>query len=213
MRFLFDFLLPPVSLSGRGGDWLTTEELRLLFAEKRLRRHERDDLDGGPLDGIDRLLAVTSYGEAPLIRKALHRLKYRGLTVYAEPLGGLMTALSPHLQVPAVDALCPVPLHWSRRFWRGFNQAELLARPLAHEMRVPVLPLLQRTRGGKQVGRSAEERREAWRDAFVVTGPAPAHVVLVDDVVTTGATVLACARALRAAGAERVSVACLAYAA
>jgi ComF family protein len=165
------------------------------------------------LDGLDRLVAVTTYKEAVLIRKALHRLKYRGLAVYAEPLGGLMATLSPHLQVPAVDVFCPVPLHWSRRLWRGFNQAELLARPLAREVRVPVVSLLRRQRGGQQVGRSAEERREAWRDAFVAPGPVPAHVVLVDDVVTTGATVLACASALRAAGAERVSVACLAYAA
>lgn len=213
MRFLFDFLLPPVSLTGRGGEWFTAQELGLLFAEKSQRRYERDDLAGGPLDGLDRLVAVTTYKEAVLIRKALHRLKYRGLAVYAEPLGGLMATLSPHLQVPAVDVFCPVPLHWSRRLWRGFNQAELLARPLAREVRVPVVSLLRRQRGGQQVGRSAEERREAWRDAFVAPGPVPAHVVLVDDVVTTGATVLACASALRAAGAERVSVACLAYAA
>jgi ComF family protein len=213
MRFLFDFLLPPVSLTGRSGEWFTAEELAVLFGEKSQRRHERADLAGGLLDGIDRLVAVTAYKDAPLIRQALHRLKYRGLMAYAEPLDGLMATLSPHLQVPAVDALCPVPLHWSRRFWRGFNQAELLSRSLARELRVPVAPLLQRRRGGRQVGRSAEERREAWRDAFVATGPVPPHVALVDDVVTTGATVLACARALRAAGAERVSVACLAYAA
>ncbi len=213
MRFLFDFLLPPVSLGGQGGQWFTPEELGRLFLEKSVQRLEGAHLVGTPLAGLDRLVAVAPYASAPLIRKALHRVKYRGLTVYAELLGGLMTTLSPHCQVPAVDVVCPVPLHWSRRFWRGFNQAELLAEPLARELRVAVKPLLRRTRGGQQVGRSAEERRSAWRQAFVAVGPVPAHVVLVDDVVTTGATVLACAHALRVAGAQRVTVACLAYAA
>ncbi len=213
MRSLFDFLLPPTSLTGEVGEWFTAAELELLFAERRVRRLEVEETALRGLIGIDRLVAGSTYAAAPLTRSALHRLKYQGVRAYAEPLASLLAALAPHLQMPRVDAVCPVPLHWSRRFWRGFNQAALLARPLARELGAPCGPLLIRCYGGRsQVGRSAEERRAALAGAFFARA-APAHVVLVDDVVTTGATIVACARALRAAGAERVSVACLAYAA
>lgn len=213
MTPLLDFLLPQTSLTGQVGAWFTPEELQSLFQEKSLRRLEEEELGLRSFSGISRLVAVTEYSRAPLIRLALHRLKYQGVINYAEPLGRFMLTLAPHFQTPLVDAVCPVPLHWSRRFWRGFNQSELLARPLARELHVPLLRLLRRRRGGRsQVGRSAEERREALAGAFRASA-VPRHVLLVDDVVTTGGTISACSSALFAAGAERVSVACLAYAA
>ncbi len=213
MTPLLDFLLPQTSLTGQTGVWFTPEELQSLFQEKSVRRLEEEELRLRHLPEVSRLVAVTEYSRAPLIRLALHRLKYQGIIDYAEPLGRLMVTLALHLQTPTIDAVCPVPLHWSRRFWRGFNQAELLAGPLARELGVPLLPLLRRRRGGKtQVGRTAGERREALAGAFRASS-VPRHVLLVDDVVTTGATILACSTALREAGAEWVSVACLAYAA
>lgn len=210
---LLDFLLPQSSLTGEVGAWLTPAEVESLFAERHLRRLEVDELRLVGLTGPSRLVAVTEYAHAPLIRASLHRLKYRGVTAYGEPLGCLMQTLVPHLFLPPVDVVCAVPLHWSRLFWRGFNQAEVLARPLATALGVRYASLLRRRRGGhSQVGRSAEERRAALASAFSALH-APRHVLLVDDVVTTGATISACCSALSAAGAERVSVACLAYAA
>jgi predicted amidophosphoribosyltransferase len=102
--------------------------------------------------------------------------------------------------------LCPVPLHWLRRFGRGFNQAECLARVVAAERGLPVRGLLMRIRWtGSQVQRCRSERLTAVRGAFRCRIPdPPAHLVLIDDLSTTGATLDACARALKEAGARYV---------
>ncbi len=110
------------------------------------------------------------------------------------------------------EALLPVPLHPSRLRQRGYNQAVELAKPLADRLDRPVL-----TRGirrvlatADQIGLSALQRRRNLRNAFVIEAPLPAHVAIIDDVLTTGATVLTLARALQRAGAERISVWCVA---
>ncbi len=107
------------------------------------------------------------------------------------------------------DVIVPVPLAEARRRERGFNQAELIARPLGTLRGIPVDPtVLRRSRDTPpQVGLSAARRRENVRDAFAVADPARVadqFVLLVDDVATTGATLRACAEPLKAAGARRV---------
>jgi len=102
--------------------------------------------------------------------------------------------------------LCPVPLHWIRRFQRGFNQSELLARVVARERGLTVLPLLKRTRWtGSQMKRSRRDRLTAMGGAFkcMVDHP-PSFVVLIDDLSTTGTTLDACAAILKEAGVARV---------
>lgn len=133
-----------------------------------------------------------------------------------------------------VDALIPVPLHWIRRWRRGYNQAEVIARGIAEELKggtaasgtVPVLTrVLKRVRRTRtQTRLDAGGRYENVKSAFVADGKVlgrPLHLLLVDDVYTTGATLLACERALRRALSEtlspevasrvRISVATLAY--
>jgi ComF family protein len=103
--------------------------------------------------------------------------------------------------------LVPVPLHPARRRRRGFNQAERLASALARRTGLAVADCLERTGPrGTQMGRDREERLAALAEAVRVRrgAPAPREAILVDDVLTTGATVLACARALRSAGCGRV---------
>jgi ComF family protein len=100
-----------------------------------------------------------------------------------------------------------LPLHRSRLRARGYDQALELARPLARALQLPLLEgALRRTRATTpQSELSALARRRNLRGAFACDGAAlPAHVVLVDDVMTTGATLHAAARALRRAGVERV---------
>ena len=113
----------------------------------------------------------------------------------------------------AADWLVPVPLHRWRLFWRRYNQSSLLANALGRQSGVGVLHQgLVRTRSTpSQAGRSREARRRNVAGAFALgKGAAKAvsgsHVVLVDDVMTTGATVSACARRLVGAGAARVDV-------
>lgn len=110
------------------------------------------------------------------------------------------------------ELLVPVPLHPRRLRERGFNPAAVLARSLSRAWHVAWNPVaLQRLRdtpSQTQLDRAA--RQENVRDAFRARGRPPAHVCLLDDVVTTGATLEAAARALRAAGAARVTALCAA---
>jgi ComF family protein len=105
-------------------------------------------------------------------------------------------------------ALVSVPIHWSRRWERGFNQSDLLAEALGRHLKLPVLPALQRVRKTPpQVGLEATDRRRNLRGGFSVLTPAAVkgrRIVLLDDVRTTGSTLSECGLALRAAGAAAV---------
>jgi predicted amidophosphoribosyltransferase len=111
--------------------------------------------------------------------------------------------------------LVPIPLSPARLADRGFNQAQLVADACGREWRLPVRQVLVRDDGVHQRGASRAERIRQAPGAFRVVrdGPAPRlplHAILVDDVVTTGATLAAAARALRAAGCARVGAVALA---
>jgi ComF family protein len=144
---------------------------------------------------------------AGALREVLHAFKFGGRRALARPLAALIVE---ECGLPAgVDALVPVPLAAGRERERGFNQARLIAERLAPALAVPVRArwLLRARPTRPQSDLGAEERRANVRDAFRAS-PAVAgrHVVVVDDVMTTGATAGECARALRMAGAERVGV-------
>ena len=117
---------------------------------------------------------------------------------------------------PRPDALLPVPLHPSRLRERGYNQALELARPLAREFGIALrTDLLVRSRAtSTQSNLDAAERRRNLRGAFAIVDNAalPAHVAIVDDVMTTGTTLQECAKTLLRAGVERVDVWALARA-
>ncbi len=141
------------------------------------------------------------------VREAIHRLKYHQDWALADVLAAELLALV-EAQGWQVDAVVPVPLGERRLRERGYNQAALLAFPLALGLGVAYRPRwLQRVRETRsQVGLSAAERRANVEGAF---GALPdvargLTVLLVDDVMTTGATMHAAAQALRAAGARRV---------
>jgi ComF family protein len=141
------------------------------------------------------------------LREIIHGFKYEGRRGLAVPLAEMMrTAGAPVLT--GADAVVPVPLHPWRRLRRGFNQADDLARHLG----VPVARALWRVRAtAPQTGLTSAARRRNLRKAFIASPLASAAIanrtlVLVDDVRTTGATLEACARVLKAAGAKEVRV-------
>jgi ComF family protein len=138
-----------------------------------------------------------------------------------EELSGVVAALwskplAARLRNGEIEVVVPVPLHWRRRWRRGFNQSEILARGIAHELSVPCRPdYLRRMRcTGEQKGLSRTARRENVLNAFQAAAGANLTgrtVLLVDDVMTTGATAHEAARALRRCGAARIVLAVLAH--
>jgi ComF family protein len=143
------------------------------------------------------------------LREALHALKFSGRRALAAPLGELAAEQCLASLPAGIDALVPVPLARERERERGFNQAALLARRIGRRLAVPTRPRwLSRTRPTRpQSELSAGERRANVRGAFRASGKvAGRHVLVVDDILTTGATADACAQALRDAGALRVGV-------
>jgi ComF family protein len=145
--------------------------------------------------------AVSYADPAPAIVSALKDRRLRSL---AAPIAAVMASRIP---VPPPDVmLVPVPLAAARQRERGFNQAELIARELGREWALAVATPIQRVREAPaQRGASVTERRLQVRGAFAADrATTPPTICLVDDVHTTGATLTACARALRAAGAARV---------
>jgi ComF family protein len=162
---------------------------------------------------------AAAYGEfEDALRGLIHLLKYQAIRPAARPLGRhLAETIRPMLQEftdgePVL--LVPVPLHRARRRTRGFNQAEEISRVALRELRDPSVEfrpkVLVRTRSTEsQTGFTREQRRENLRGAFAVPDPARISgrsVLLVDDVLTTGATADECARILLRAGAKQVLV-------
>lgn len=140
------------------------------------------------------------------VREAIHSLKYANGRALAVPLADFMVAAWHRTVLPA-DCLVPIPLHASRLAERGYNQSALLARALGAAVGLPVdEQLVMRQKATRQQALlSAAERRANVKDAFVCrTSAAGKRVVLIDDVCTTGATLEACATAVRAAGATSV---------
>jgi ComF family protein len=111
---------------------------------------------------------------------------------------------------PRPTAVVPVPMWWGRRLRRGFNQAELLAREISATLESRTATALARRRGRPQAGQRRGERRRLPRSSYFARRRIAGPVLLIDDVLTTGATASACARALQAAGAADVYVLTLA---
>ena len=150
----------------------------------------------GYLDGVQ---AGLFYNDAAA--RLIHAFKYAGAKYLAESLGAFLPT------PPDADWIIPVPLHPFRRRQRGYNQSLLLAQHLSRTTGIPLQPrALTRIRNTpSQAQRTHAERPGNVRDAFLAgRGLQGSHILLVDDVITTGSTLDACALALRMAGAAGV---------
>jgi len=208
LRGLIDLAMPPhCALCGEMGAWLCTACSDAILA---LRQARQAALPAPP--GIATLAAVAPH--RGLVRRVVHQLKYGGMRVLAAPLAELMMTACPHA-LAQIDLIVPVPLHPRRIRRRGYNQAVLLAEaPTACSGRAASLDLVERTRDTRsQVGLSRSARQANVDGAFAVRQAlAGERLLLIDDVCTTGATLSACAIALREAGASHVTALTLAWA-
>jgi ComF family protein len=165
-------------------------------------------------NGFDAAFAFGEYGGT--LRKLIHLFKYTRMKPLAAPLGKMLNAALPRDR--AFDVIVPMPLHWRRRWDRGFNQAELLARAVSQRSGMPVREVLKRSRATPaQAGLTNSERRRNVTGTFEVSRVdrrhvEGRHVLLIDDVFTTGATASSAAAALKRAGAARITVLTLARA-
>lgn len=145
------------------------------------------------------------------LRKLIQLFKYGRVPTLAKPLGRLLRSALPREQ--SFDVIVPMPLHWRKRWQRGFNQAALLAREIGRRTHTPVRNAMRRVRNTEsQAGLTSAKRRENVSGAFRSRGPLEGRVLLIDDVMTTGATAASCARALKRAGASHVTLLTLARA-
>ena len=161
-------------------------------------------------NGFDEVYTFGAYEGT--LRTLIHLFKFEGVTTLEKPLGAFLARALP--REAEFDAIVPMPLHWLRRWRRGFNQSELLAQEIARRWNVPVVKAVHRKKATvPQAGLTSAQRRKNVSGAFEVPKGKPLagqRVLLIDDVLTTGATASACARALKRAGASRVTFLALA---
>ena len=142
------------------------------------------------------------------VDELVQAFKFRRNLVCGQVLADALVATVRDAGQPMPEALIPVPLHFLRRFRRGFNQSEFLARQLGKHLRIPVLvDALRRTRRtSAQSGLGRGARRENILGAFSCGGVEQRRIALVDDVLTTGTTLAECTRVLKRAGTVEVVV-------
>jgi ComF family protein len=153
---------------------------------------------------------VMNYGlYEGVLAEAINHLKFHGLKRFARPLGRLLLSFD----LPMIDGIIPVPLSIKRLRERGFNQSLLIAKTISKEKKVPLMMdiLFKKKETPPQVSLSAKERLSNLKNAFEVKGDIQdLRLLLVDDVMTTGATVTECSKMLIKAGAKEVIVLTLA---
>jgi ComF family protein len=159
---------------------------------------------------VDDLVSLYVFEKEGVFQVIVHNLKYAGVQALGFELGRRLGKSFIQNGISA-DAIIPIPLHRRKLRERGYNQAELIARGVSEVSNVPVrCDLVRRKKYTKtQTVLTLQERRENMEDAFEVTPSRSGEVkgkrfVVIDDVVTTGSTMIACAAALRVSGAEGV---------
>ena len=216
---LLHFIYPRLC-EGCGRPLLTNEQVLCLGCG--LQMPETDYHDAAANDTAMRFAGrvpfthATSYAwftDDGLLQHLLHGLKYGGKTNIGHYLGRqLACSLQPAEWIHTVDAIVPVPLHPKKEAARGYNQSVLIAEGMGAVLDIPVLPhaLARKRYTESQTQKSRAERAANMQDAFIANKSAlgrATHLLLVDDVLTTGATLEACALALLAVKGVRVSIA------
>ena len=162
---------------------------------------------------FDHLFCLAPY--FPPFSQWLPQFKYQGRFELASLFGGLLAqqwqALNVALNISPVDLVVSVPLHISKWQNRGYNQAHLIAKPFAQRLQLPYdeTVLIRSKHSASQVGQTGSQRRKNLSNAFSLTNKLPSnikHVMLIDDVLTTGSTASEISKLLKRAGVDKVTV-------
>ncbi len=166
-------------------------------------------LDETPFDRVH----VAFHFEDP-VRDWINQLKFHQQLSYSKLFANALADLMSRQQVNPSMRVIPMPLHWRRLNERGYNQAALVAKPLAQKLGIAYCDhtLKRRKDTPHQIGLSKAKRQHNVRAAFHCVKPAASHILLVDDVMTTGSTAYAAARCLKRAGAQHIELALIARA-
>ena len=165
---------------------------------------------------IERAATMTYFRPRTMSANMVYAIKYGHRKEFAVYLGQMMAARVGDAFFEGMDAITYVPLTWRRRWWRGYNQCRMMGRGVSQATGIPLLDgVVKRVAfGGSQTRRARDDRFEAVSGVFQVSHPERLngkHVLLIDDVMTTGSTLTACARELAHAEGVRVSILTLAY--
>ena len=225
--YLNDFtgLLYPELCCACNSNLVNQETVLCTRCEYELPRTHFHKVMGNPVEQtfwgrvvIERATSFFFFLKGSRYRKLLHQLKYKGRKDIGIELGRLFGKdLSSEPAFTEIDLIIPVPLHPRKERIRGYNQSEMIAIGLAHFLpgKVDTQSLYRKTFTETQTKKSRFERWENVGEVFGVREPEKLdgkHILLVDDVLTTGATLEACASVLHAATNVKISIATLAYA-
>lgn len=197
-KFILDILFPVECLGCQEeGEWLCERCFKSIPLEVRFIEKEC----------LDHVLVCASY-KNELLKRAIHTFKYDYVSELSETLGKMLVKILRKVSLPSEFLLVPVPLHKKRVKERGFNQAELLAMEITKGFGAPVVNALCRKRHTfPQVKLDEKERQKNVQGAFGCLEHSKIknqNVILVDDVLTTGATMVECAKILKESGAKEV---------
>ncbi len=220
-----EHLFFPQLCAGCGSDMLPRDHLLCTRCITRLPHTGYAAMAGNPTEKIfwGRLPLVAAasefyFSKSTVIQQLIHSLKYKGNRAIGQYLGAMMAeTLVAGGRFSGVDALVPLPMHPAREKQRGYNQAAVLCEGM---QQITGIPLLQQAlvKGRKTSTQTRKHRTERWENAegsFVLLQPEQVrgkHLLLVDDVVTTGATLEAAGRSLLCAAGVKLSIATLATA-
>jgi len=220
---LVEFVFPPLCVSCQqlrsdsssricSECWRSIKPLQL---DDMLYRETRNKLIATGM--IDEMVATFEFDETGPLPTIIHQLKYGGMSTLGVELGRCLgKRLLDSLDDPSSCLLVPVPLHTVKLRERGYNQSAFLCKGIAETTDIPIAASLKRTRYTRsQTKLSREERQENVAGAFEVRKDVLFEhktLILIDDVITTGATTVECARALRNYGAEKILATAIALA-
>lgn len=160
-------------------------------------------------NGVIEKMYTCFHFENEVVRNSVHAIKYR---FYPGPILELLKKRLPLIVIEQYDFVVPVPLHWRRKNWRGYNQAELLGRVVANHLTCNLInPLIRKRYTKTQTKRKKWQRKGAMKSVFALNKKNNVQlegktVLLVDDVATTGATAKECAALLQKAGVKSIAL-------